>query len=643
MGDMNVTLDPSEHTAGISSMYKDMQDFKNCVNSIEVEDIASSGLFYTWTKNLHKTKQGDNTGILKKLDTAIRNEAFICEYPNAHAILFPYLILDYCPMVLVIPNTMQSKRKAFRFSNFVVENEEFPEIVRDFWNDNHRGCQMFKITRKLKALKKPLIDLAWKNGDLFENVSDLRDKLKEIHKQIDIDPHNKMLRDNESATLRDYDKAVQKKLSKEDVEFMVKEVSNAEIRKAMFMIDDNKAHGPDGYSSHFFKKAWNIIGEDVCTAVREFFEIGKILSEINSTIIALVPKIQTPAKVSDYRPIACCNVIYKFISTVLTVRIKKFLGKLVSQNQSAFIPNRQIQGNILISQELLKGYGRKNGPKRVALKIDLQKAYDPVNWSFLEVVLKGFGFHKKMVKWIMVCVTSTSFSIAVNGESCGYFKGGRGLRQGDPISLYLFTLVMEILNLLMIRKIEHNGLFQYHFGCKQLKITHVCFADDLLMFCHGDPVSVKTIKEVIEEFGSVSVLLPNYNKSTIIFGSVNKEDRKSVLDICPFRVEQLPVRYLGVPLLTKRIGIKECKSLIDKVRNRILSWQNKVLSYAGRLQLVASILESIQVYWATVFLLPQTVIKEINSHKDTLWVKWINTVKLKGKYIWEVNEDASDS
>ncbi|GJT38738.1 RNA-directed DNA polymerase, eukaryota, reverse transcriptase zinc-binding domain protein [Tanacetum coccineum] len=427
MGDMNVTLEPSEHTVGSSSMSKDMLEFKNCVNSIEMEDIASSGLFYTWTKNLHKTKQGDTTGILKKLDRAMRNEAFVCEYPNAHAIFLPYLILDHCPMVLVIPNTMQGRRKAFRFSNFVAEKEEFLEIVKDIWNANHRGCQMFKITRKLKALKKPLKDLAWKNGDLFKNVNDLRDKLKEIQKQIDIDPHNKMLRDDESATLRDYDKAIKeeeklysrnrvnvvhdeegkkfegdqvaqqfvkhfqkflgesvpvhklqgchelfkKKLSKEDAEFMVKEVSNAKIRKAMFMIDDNKAPGPDGYSSHFFKKAWHIIGEDVCTAVREFFVTGRILSEINSTIIALVPKIQTPAKVFDYRPIACCNVIYKCISKVITERIKKFLGKLVSQNQSAFIPNRQIQDNILISQELLKGYGRKNGPKRVALKIDL--------------------------------------------------------------------------------------------------------------------------------------------------------------------------------------------------------------------------------------------------------------------------------
>ncbi|GJW11211.1 RNA-directed DNA polymerase, eukaryota, reverse transcriptase zinc-binding domain protein [Tanacetum coccineum] len=332
-----------------------------------------------------------------------------------------------------------------------------------------------------------------------------------------------------------------KKLSSKEAMFMVREVSNAEIKKAMFMIDDNKAPGPDGYTLHFYKKAWIIIGNDVCKALKEFFDTGRILSEINSTIIAL------------------------------------------------------IQDNILISQEFLKGYDRKNGPKRVALKIDLQKAYDTVNWNFLEDILNGFGFHGKMVNWIMKCVTSTSFSIVVNGESYGFFKEGRGIRQWDPISPYLFTLVMEILNLLMVRRVDNSGLFQFHFGCKQLKITHVCFVDDLLMFYHGDHDSVKVIKEI-----------------------------DKILDVVPFRVEKLPVRYLGVPLITKRIIVRECKSLVDKVRNIILSWKNKVLSYAGRLQLDQS--------------------DHVNGKAKVAW-KNLSMPKAKEglRTIWEVNEDSNDS
>ncbi|GJR36423.1 RNA-directed DNA polymerase, eukaryota, reverse transcriptase zinc-binding domain protein [Tanacetum coccineum] len=478
---------------------------------------------------------------------------------------------------------------------------------------------MFKVVKDLKTLKKPLKSLAWKNGDLFENVKDLRDRLKEVQAKIDEDPSNKMLREEESNILSNYNVAMRDKehllFQKAKIKWLsvgdknnayfhrvlksrnhrnrvnvihddvgrryegdqvaaqfvkhfpelLGEVSADEIKQDLFQIDDNKAPGPDGFSTHFYKKYWDIIGEDICIAVKECFAIEKMLKEINFTNIALVPKIQTPTKVSDYRPITCCNVIFKCISKVINERIKECLGNLVSQNQSAFIPNRQIQDNILISQGLLNGYDRKDRPKRVALKIDLQKAYDTINWNFLEDTLRGFGFRDKMVLWIMKCVTTTSFSVIVNGESQGYFKGGRVLRQGDPMSPYLFTLIMEVLNLLLIRRIENNSAFQYHFGGRKLKITHICFVDDLLMFGHGDKFSVKLLKDTIKEFRQISWLLLNYNKSTIIFWSVKDNEREEILEIVPFRVEKLPVRYLRLPLITKRIGVKECKSLIDKV------------------------------------------------------------------------------
>ncbi|GJX02367.1 hypothetical protein Tco_0186280 [Tanacetum coccineum] len=133
---------------------------------------------------------------------------------------------------------------------------------------------------------------------------------------------------------------------------------------------------------------------------------------------------------------------------------------------------------LLLSQELLKGYDRKDGRNRVAMEIDIQKPYD------------------------------TSF---------GYFKSGRRLRQGDPMSSYLFTLVMEMLSIIVQDKVEKRKEFKYHFGCKKMKLTRVCFAHDLLMFWNGDKGSVSVLKEAIEEFGSISGLLPNYNESTIIF------------------------------------------------------------------------------------------------------------------------------
>ena len=303
-----------------------------------------------------------------------------------------------------------------------------------------------------------------------------------------------------------------------------------------------------------------------------------------------------------------------------------------------------------------------------------------------------------MIEWVVQCVTTTAFTINVNGDRVGFFKGARGLRQGGPISPYLFTLIMEIFTLILKRRINSSNDFQYHFGCKEMEITHVCFADDLLVMCHGDILSVQVIKDALEEFNACSGRLPNLSKSTIFFCSMKEIDKQAILHILPFMIGKLPVKYLGVPLIAKRLGIADCKSLVDKIRKKVTDWRNKSRSYAGRLQLVAAVLESIHVYQASVILLPVNVISEINRllkeffwnqgksakgkckvawkdvccpkdqgglglkdlytwneaflskhvwiiaiNKDTLWVKWIHTVKLRGKNFWNVEVDLNDS
>ncbi|GKB40141.1 ribonuclease H-like domain-containing protein [Tanacetum coccineum] len=203
---------------------------------------------------------------------------------------------------------------------------------------------------------------------------------------------------------------------------MTQGVTNEEIQRAMFDIGNDKAPAPDGYTSVFFKRGWDVIGNDVCNAIHDFFDNGQILKEINHTFLSLILKVTTPLKVTDYHPISCCNVIYKCISKILTNRIMEGIKEVVSENQSAFVSGRRISDNILITQELMHNYHRDRGPPRCAFKVDIQKAYDMVDWRFLDTILKSFRFQPTMIKWIMAFVTSASFSLNINGNIHGFFK-----------------------------------------------------------------------------------------------------------------------------------------------------------------------------------------------------------------------------
>jgi len=278
-----------------------------------------------------------------------------------------------------------------------------------------------------------------------------------------------------------------KVVTEEINQILMDDITEEEVKEAVFQLGSLKAPGPDGLSGQFYQNFWEEIKSDVMNMVQLFFQSGQFDPTLNQTCIVLIPKIKNPEHISQFRPISLCNFSYKIISKILANRLKQWLPQIISQEQSAFVQGRQIQDNIIIVQEMLHQMRIKNRKRKfqAILKLDMQKAYDRVEWDFLSMSMLKMGFSPQWVNLIMQCVTSASLNVKVNGEQTEFFRPTRGIRQGDPLSPYLFIVMANVLSWMM-----HNALADGSIkGIKPNRycptLTHLLFADDAIFFMDG--------------------------------------------------------------------------------------------------------------------------------------------------------------
>lgn len=245
------------------------------------------------------------------------------------------------------------------------------------------------------------------------------------------------------------------------------------------------------------------------------------------------------------------------------------------------------------------------------LKVDLRKAFDSVRWDFILAALRSLRIPDKFISWINQCLSTASFTLAINGNASGFFKSSKGLRQGDPLSPYLFVLAMEIFSRLLASRFD-SGYIRYHPNTEELKISHLMFADDVMIYFNGDSSSLHGIHETLDDFASWSGLHMNSHKTELFFAGLSQSE-STALSSYGFPVGSLPIRYLGLPLMHRKLKISEYHPLIDNIMGKFRGWAVKMLSFAGRLVLISTVISGTVNFWISTFMLPKGCIKRIKS------------------------------
>ncbi|KAL2225756.1 UNVERIFIED_CONTAM: putative mitochondrial protein [Sesamum indicum] len=572
----------------------------------------------------------------------LTNDTWTLRFPSVFYQSLTPRTSDHSPMV-VNGDNQQRFGGMFRFDNFLTLSPDFIPSVQSIWQQQIVGVPMFSNRGEIKGifltmlswqggswsrpkcctavglcmLRRPNLErimqqkrakMEWMKGDdqcsrvFFRKIAQRRTarRIMQINdaQGITITEPNAVIhefisyyqsllggdRRQRVMDLRFLRPWARHIITTEEAGHLLEPFSAEDIKKAVFDIGKDRAPGPDG------------------------------------TILTVIPKVHSPTSVADFRPIFCCNILYKIIPKLIVQKLSVILDKIISPCQAAFVPGRSIGDNVMLAQELFTGYNQARLPPRCALNVDIRKAYETVEWNFLLSVPQLFGFPKTFSRWVEECISSPSFSVGMNGKPHGYFAGARGLRQGDPLSPYLFVLVMEVLHMGILQLIEQDMNFAFHWKCDDLRIFQLGFADDLLLFCRANTASVRVFKSGLDRFADWSGLRLNVEKSHIIISRSAQNIREELLAVLGFQEGHLPMRYLGLPLISSRLSIADCQPLLSKIDTQINGWEGLALSYAGRVQIIKAVLVAMGVYWASAFILPKGVIKNIEKRlRAILW------------------------
>ncbi|KAA3457985.1 reverse transcriptase [Gossypium australe] len=498
VGDFNEILYSFEKSGGVPREQKRMEAFRDTLEECQLMDIGYSGVWFTWERgNLPETN------IRERLDRWVANEAWLLLFPMRNIQYLPHSTSDHCPLLLSTDNSSTfSGSRRFHFEAWWTTEESFEGLIREFWESSN-----VPLLEKLKQLQIHLKEWA---GSIRSRKEGLKKRLtKELEFLLGKDRDDETLEITEGSEIletateyfedlfaskgigdsRKVMEGIKRIIPNEFNESLLSPFCEDEVRVALKGMRPTKAPGSDGFPALFFQQYWHI------------------------------------------------------------------MGSCIDEVQSAFVPGHLITDNVLLAYEILHTFRQKRTRLKgyMAVKLDMSKAYDKVEWDFVKKMMIKMGFAQEWVGLIMKCITSVSYAVNINGHRGRVFQPSRGLRQGDPLSPFLFLICNDDLSSLM-RSAKQSGLVKgARVSSRGPEISHLLFADDCMMFGEATEQGVRNMKENLKEYESCSGV----------------------------RNSSSPEKYLGLPNVVGKQKKETFQNILDKISLRIDSWSSRSKEEGG--------------------------------------------------------------
>ncbi|GJX44795.1 RNA-directed DNA polymerase, eukaryota, reverse transcriptase zinc-binding domain protein [Tanacetum coccineum] len=686
LGDFNVIRNQSERI-GSTFNHNAAMDFNNFIPEGSLWDMPLGGHAFTRLSN--------NGAKMSKLDRFLITEEVMNSFPSLQANALDTFISDHMP-ILLNKSVEDFGPIPFKMYNSWFLHHEFDPLVRNTWEQAQTitGTNPFiTFKEKMKFLKRAIkqwahqyfnnrnsrkvelerdlqdIDMKLESGNANPNLCqkrlDIISNFRDIEKSKSIDASQKakikwgIKGDENSKYLHGIINRKRRHLSINGIMKDGSWITNPNSIKEVFATFFERKFKPfNGYKvcnrSHYYKSISeaqsaylesefseneDLLKSDILAYIRHFHATSLIPNGCNSSFITLVPKNANPLVVNDYRPISLIDAQYKIIAKVLANRLSCVLDSIISFKQSAFVKNRQILDGPLMANEIIPWYKQKK-KNLMIFKIDFTKAFDSVSWDFLDRVMDFMQFGSTWRTWIRGCLFSSKYSVLINGSPTTEFPIRRGLRQGDPLSPFLFILVIEGLHVAIEDAIQ-AGFFQgAHID--SLHILHLFFADDVLILGEWSRHNIQGIVHILQCFQKVSGLTINLTKSNLFRVGIQFADVQNLATVTGCQALNFPFTYLGLPINCNMSRCKGRDSIIEKFTRMLSKWKANLLSIGGRSTLITLVLGTLA--WNSVLAskpkggLGVSSLLALNlaliqkwrwryvNNPDSLWVKLINQI-----------------